>query len=68
MTPSEAAVKICQMILEFIAYMLVLMSWIAGIAIASTIGFWEPIAAGILPPYAWVLTAELILRATGLLP
>jgi hypothetical protein len=66
MTPSEAAVKICALILEFIAYMLVLMAWIAGIAIAS--GFWERVAAAIVFPYAWVLTAELILRANGLLP
>lgn len=66
MTPSQAAVKICAMILESIAYMLMLMAWIAGIALAS--GFWERIAAALVFPYAWVLTAEAILRAVGLMP
>ena len=66
MTPSQAAVKICEMILEFIAYMLMLMAWIAGIALAS--GFWERIVAVVIFPYAWVLTAEAILHAVGLMP
>lgn len=66
MTPSQAAVKICAMLLEFIAYMVMLMAWIAGIALS--IGFWERIVAAIVFPYAWVVTAEAILRAMGLMP
>ena len=43
-----------------------IIAWIAGIVLAH--GFWSTAAAVTLPPYAWYLFIERIMRIIGLVP
>lgn len=48
---------------ELLASIVVIVSWFAGIALAS--GFWSTTITIIFPPYAWYLVVEKILLTIG---
>ena len=60
------AVKVWLLIIRSLGYLLAIVTWVFGIALAP--GFWLGLLAFALPPYAWVLLARAVLQYMGLLP
>jgi hypothetical protein len=57
--------KVCVLILKWLSYLLMIVAWVFGIALAP--GLWFGLLAFALPPYAWVSLARAVLQYIGLL-
>lgn len=51
-------------LIENLVYLVMLVAWVFGIALAHGVNI---VGAVLLPPYAWVLLAQVLLRHWGLL-
>lgn len=64
MTLNMVVASILGKLIGHLAFLSMLVAWIFGIAISTN--FLDAILAVLLPPYAWILLAEALLKHWGL--